>query len=165
MPILSNNSSNSFQSRVLLVCAIMVFLGGSCHSNPKPMNTKVHSNKEEKQDAMKSYNYHDGSNNRYQLLFDRLVYTPVKPAMSSSGVYDGGNAQEKTLSPEQYKNTEKLFLDAIAAKEEQIPHRQMGSGMIRVVEKEGEEAKVYILDMNSEIKDQLEAGLKAVLTP
>ena len=56
-----------------------------------------------------TYQYADGSGNRYRLHQDSLKYIPVKPEMSSSGIYDGGDPQSVHLSHARQEELIKLL--------------------------------------------------------
>lgn len=79
----------------------------------------------------------DGNNNSYKLFRNNsdenfsIIYDPVKPSQSSSGVYDGGSIKEKHLSEEQFKRILKTILELIENKELHSERREMGTFLLK----------------------------------
>ena len=104
------------------------------------------------------YGYVDGNNNTY-VIGRRLEYIPVTEEQSSSGSYSGGAPKTVYLTDMQLANLVEL-LDQIAADQANVlVDRLMGSG---TVVREG--VRTYCR-ASSELKDELEQALAAVLTP
>ena len=108
-----------------------------------------------------TYEYHDGSANRYIINNDTIEYIPIKPAQSSSGFYDGGDYVKKEISKSQYKNIISIFVEAIKNKESHIKNRVKMSG--RIIELEGDKKNIYILSPNSEEKNNIERVLREII--
>lgn len=66
-----------------------------------------------------TYTYYDAARNKYVLRGDTLEYTPVKPAESSSGIYDGGNYVKIKISGSDKNNIVFLFIKGKASKKAQ----------------------------------------------
>ena len=112
----------------------------------------------------KTYGYYDGSGNGY-IAIDQynstIEYDPVKPAFSSSGIYDGGDYKKKEISKSQLNEIITVFNVAINNKEIHIKDRMKTSGMITIqIENE---SKTYILAPDSEEKNEIEKKLKEIL--
>lgn len=91
--------------------------------------------------------YHDGNGNKYTLLRNILAYTPIKPAESSSGIYDGGNAFKKTLNAVQYKKLFKLFYKLVTDKTCHTNQNIKPNCSIILLEEEGNEE--FIIKANN----------------
>jgi hypothetical protein len=59
------------------------------------------------------YTYYDAAKNRYELTNDELEYIPVNTKQSSSGIYNGGTYDSKTLNKIERKKLVALFNWAI----------------------------------------------------
>lgn len=77
------------------------------------------------------YIYYDGAGNKYEILSDALSYTPMKPAESSSGTYDGGEAYTKELTKLDFIKFVDVFERAIWSEEAHLERREMGCGTVR----------------------------------
>jgi hypothetical protein len=86
------------------------------------------------------FQYADGAANLYLLRADSLEYRPVTPAESSTGIYSGGEPKTVPVPP---------------------PGRAKGTGW--VAKGDGPEKQEVILAMNSPLKAQIEAYLKALI--
>ena len=120
-----------------------------CH--PKPSTSP----------AMTHYKYVDAMGNVYDLHPDRLIYDPVKPERSSSGMADGGDPAQATLTKVQYDELVSLFETAIADKSAHLQDRIKGCGSI-YTERDGDK-QGYFLRMDSAVKSALESRLKGIL--
>ena len=107
------------------------------------------------------YTYMDGSGNKYELIGNMLHYAPVKKENSSSGEYSGGEPAEIEISSSDVKKIKSLINKAVKATDDQIEHREMGTGMIIHNAQKGE--KIYILKMDSAPKKDLEEFLKSLV--
>ena len=102
--------------------------------------------------AAKNYRYLDGSGNEYKINSKLIEYNPVKPHVSSSGIYNGGNYVKKELKEVQYDQLSSILNTAIENKKIHITNRIKRSGIIIVQNKEME--KTCILNPDSkELKD------------
>ena len=104
-----------------------------------------------------TYEYHDGSANRYIIKNETIEYIPIKPSQSSSGFYDGGDYFKKEISKLQYEEIISVFSEAIQNKSCHIKNRVKGSGRIIVNENKG--SKIYIIRPNSKELDKIEKTL------
>jgi len=105
-----------------------------------------------------TYSYHDGSNNGFEVWPNRIVYHPMKPQFSSSGMYDGGNPADKALSEEKFAQLKMLVDEAIACNDEHLEDRPKGSGLLKT-----EHGTIFILAMNGATKIRLEAFLRSLI--
>jgi hypothetical protein len=102
--------------------------------------------------------YSDGSSNGYQLSQSgELIYSPVTPAESSSGVYDGGPSWRRTLTQGEQKDLLALLLKANAATDQHEEQRSMGTGSVSIAG-----APPTILKMSSPLRKEIEAKLKSL---
>lgn len=90
---------------------------------------------------IRTLRFADGSGNVYSFTSNdgrgRLVYSPVTPANSSSGLYSGGEAVDVEVSVE--KNTE-LWNRVKLLQDDKGLHaagRSMGSGSFRIADPDG----------------------------
>lgn len=85
-----------------------------------------------------SLTYHDGSGNGYRLVHEigadvvQFVYTPVTPALSSSGTYSGGDPIMRELSASQAAAVISAALRLERNAEDHAPNRAMGTGSFRI---------------------------------
>ena len=91
--------------------------------------------------------YHDGNGNKYTLLRNILEYTPIKPAESSSGIYDGGNAFKKTLNAAQHQKLFNLFYKLVTDKTSHTNQNIKPNCSIILLEEEGNEE--FIIKANN----------------
>ena len=91
--------------------------------------------------------YHDGNGNKYTLLRNILEYTPIKPAESSTGIYDGGNAFKKTLNVAQQKKLFNLFYKLVTDTTCHTTQNIKPNCSIILLEEEGNEE--FIINANS----------------
>lgn len=56
-----------------------------------------------------TYSYTDGNNNTYYITPHQVIYQPISTLQSSSGLYNGGNAAEGTLTDKDYAALLTLF--------------------------------------------------------
>jgi hypothetical protein len=88
--------------------------------------------------------YADGSGNTWKITKNSLSYKPVKPEMSSSGIYDGGEEAHKSLSDSDFQMLKAEFEKIFNHKEIQIQNRIMTSGMLSISDKNGNVNKIII---------------------
>ncbi len=108
-----------------------------------------------------TYEYHDGSANRYIIKNDTIEYIPIKPAQSSSGFYDGGDYVKKEISKSQFNQISSVLAEAIKNYACHIRTRVKMSGRILVLE--GDNKNTYILNPNSEELPKIEKILKDII--
>jgi hypothetical protein len=103
------------------------------------------------------YRYHDGANNVWSIGPQKVVYQPVTPAMSSSGIYSGGKPFEKAISAAQFKEIEDLLKAGVANKTIHEDSRLKGSGMIIELITDTMIGSTYLLPMRSAEKEAIES--------
>ncbi len=109
---------------------------------------------------MEKFKYLDGNGNTYIIKNEGkkiIEYVPLKPALSSSGYYDGGDYIKTEISELQYNKILSIINEAIRNKESHIKNRVKMSGMIK------KEKKTYILRPNSKELNKIEKTLKETL--
>ncbi|NHJ25820.1 MAG: hypothetical protein EAX89_14660 [Candidatus Lokiarchaeota archaeon] len=77
--------------------------------------------------------YLDGSGNQYivKKRIKRIIeYIPMKPLLSSSGIYDGGDYVKQKVNKQQFHEVISLIKRAIVNEDNKIENRVKGSGMI-----------------------------------
>ncbi len=107
------------------------------------------------------YLYSDGNGNTYKIghLDGRsLEYIPVRPEMSSSGEYDGGEPVRKSLTEKNMEQIADLLNRAISHSAVHIQNRVKGSGLI--VKSEGGAETAIIISGDSDEKRKIEILLK-----
>jgi len=104
--------------------------------------------------------YSDGNGNYYKITMDSVFYEPVKRKMSSSGIYNGGEAKNNKISGTEFKLIYKKFEAIFKNISIQIPNRVKTSGRLKL--SEGSEKKVIIIKKSEEQK-QLESILNKLL--
>jgi len=102
---------------------------------------------------MTTYEYLDGNNNKYTITPTNIIYDPVRPEQSSTGLYSGGEPYTAPLEEKQFKDMEEVIKKSISNADGQIDSRNKGTGMLIVLP----EKKSYIFEMNSEQKKEIEA--------
>jgi len=107
------------------------------------------------------YHYSDGNANEYILTTSELKYIPVKPANSSSGMYDGGDPESAAITKNQYKKIQTLFDKALDNPGIQIQNRVMMSAKITMLNSDSK--KTCIIKPGSEEIGLIEKNLKKIL--
>lgn len=108
-------------------------------------------------DKITIYTYADGSGNDYVISNEgrfTIEYNPVKPFMSSSGSYDGGDYLKQEITAEEYGQVAELFARVIEDREFLMENREMLTGMF-IIEQNGE-SKRYIQSSGSPLKAEAE---------
>jgi hypothetical protein len=108
--------------------------------------------------------YVDGSGNAFVISGTRqkvVEYTPVKPEVSSSGVYDGGTYTKKKIDETLFSQIRTCITDAIHNPSIQIKNRVMGSGLI--IMKDRGVAISCILQPGSPEQRKIETLLKEII--
>ena len=110
------------------------------------------------------YEYADGSGNRYLIKKDLnifLEYIPIKPHLSSSGFYDGGDYKKKEITKNDFNNISSIFKKALGNEENHIEGRIKTSGLL-ILEVENKKQSC-ILKPNSIFLHEIEKLLKSIL--
>lgn len=110
------------------------------------------------------YEYIDGNGNKYIIKNEGKIiieYIPIKPHLSSSGVYDGGDYIKKEISSQEWNRLILIFDEAIRKKESHITNRVKKSGMIILQEKN--KKKTYIIGPNSKELLEIEIFLQVII--
>jgi hypothetical protein len=94
-----------------------------------------------------AYELLDGNGNKYVIKNETIEYIPMKPALSSSGFYDGGNYIKKEITALQYSEITSVINKIIRNMDMHIDKRVKMSGMITIQEEN--DKKVYIISPNS----------------
>jgi hypothetical protein len=103
------------------------------------------------------YLYLDGSANEFTVAPDRLVYNPVRPEDSSTGMYSGGEPADVVVTPEQFAALEELIARLIGDTAHHIADRTKGSGLVIAGDRR------TLVAMQSPHKAALEKALRALL--
>ena len=103
-------------------------------------------------------NYGDGNGNQYIIEQDSIEYISIKPHLSSSGIYNGGDHVKKKITHHQYETILSIFNEAIANEANHIKDRVKGSGVITM--RKGYAEISRILSPNSETLNEIERILK-----
>lgn len=77
------------------------------------------------------YIYNDRAGNKYEIQSLSLVYTPIKPAESSSGTYDGGEAYTKVLTKLDFIKFVDVFERAIWSQSDHFSTKEIGCSTVR----------------------------------
>lgn len=105
---------------------------------------------------MTSYEYVDGNGNLYAISNSSIVYDPVTPEESSTGMYSGGEAYTAPLEQKQFDQIEATFKKVIEHKEDISETRSMGTGTLIVLPSK----KTYIFKMNSSSKKEIDEVIR-----
>lgn len=108
-----------------------------------------------KNNTMISFEYLDGSANRYRITPDSIVYDPVTPQESSSGLYSGGEPYHAAITTEAFARLQALFEKAITVTADQTTERSKGTGVLVLSDK-----RRFIFKMGSGTKSELEAAIR-----
>ncbi len=110
------------------------------------------------------YEYADGSGNKYIIKNDLKIfieYIPIKPHLSSSGFYDGGDYKKKEITKLDFNNISSIFKETLRNKENHIEKRIKTSGLLRIQEEDTK--KVCILKPNSKDLREIEKLLHDIM--
>jgi len=105
------------------------------------------------------YSYSDGNNNLYKIYKSTISYLPVKPAESSSGVYDGGEEKTAKINASQFKEIETKIVEITLNSALQSKQRTKGTSLLKDIRA----SKNYILVFGKETT-ALESFLKMPLS-
>ncbi len=109
------------------------------------------------------YEYIDGNGNKYLITNEGkkiIEYIPMKPHLSSSGVYDGGEYMKKELSNQEWDILILNLNQAVRNSESHIKNRIKKSGMVIIDDKNVK--KSCILDPNSKKLLEIEKLLHSI---
>jgi hypothetical protein len=109
------------------------------------------------------YEYIDGNGNKYLITIEGkkiIEYIPVKPHLSSSGVYNGGEYMKKELSNQEWEKLILNFNQAVRNSESHIKNRVKMSGMVIIQDKNVK--KSCILKPNSQKILEIEIILQSI---
>jgi len=109
--------------------------------------------------AVKSIQYSDQNNNHYSITRTSLIYTPVTPEESSSGVYSGGDPAEVQLTKDEFNTILSLSEKIMKASEGNEMKREMLTSVL-VISEEGKSRKAIL--KRSEARSALEELLQKV---
>ena len=105
--------------------------------------------------------YGDGNGNQYNIKPESIEYLPIKPHLSSSGIYNGGDHVKKTITQHQYETLLSIFNEAVANEASHVKDRVKGSGAITI--RKGYTEISRILSPNSETLNEIERILKDMI--
>jgi hypothetical protein len=105
--------------------------------------------------------YTDGNGNLYTVKDKTIEYIPVKPGLSSSGIYNGGEYMKKYIKPVEYQRILSLFQKAVSEKSMHGKHRVKMSGVVKI--QRNNKVRTVIVLPGSEIQNQIEELLKTIL--
>jgi hypothetical protein len=105
------------------------------------------------------YGYADGSGNRYEIGPEIIVYHPVTPAESSTGIYSGGEPFSAAIGPAQYREIVYLLEAARQPGAGHAPARAKGTGAIWKRLNATDGGSPVWLSMNSPAKAAIEQWL------
>jgi hypothetical protein len=117
-----------------------------------------------KKKSKKMYEYLDGNGNKYIIKNDAkiiLEYIPIKPPLSSSGIYNGGKYLEKEINTQDWSKLVYFINEAVSNKAIHIKNRIKKSGMIIIQGKN--KKKTYIIEPNSKELLEIENFLKSII--
>lgn len=109
-----------------------------------------------------TYTYADGSGNSYVITQNTIEYTPIEPANSSSGEYDGGEYAKKEITETEYNAVASLLNEAVSDTAIHIDNRVKKSGWIEIQKGDTITASV-IIQPNTEKQLQIEKLLNDLL--
>ncbi|KAA3616752.1 MAG: hypothetical protein DWP94_14715 [Flavobacterium sp.] len=93
--------------------------------------------------AVKRIQYSDQSNNHYTITRTSLVYSPVTPEESSSGIYSGGDPVEVQLTRDEFEKVLSLADKIMKASEGKEMKREMLTSVL-VISEENETQKAIL---------------------
>ena len=107
------------------------------------------------------YEFLDGNGNKYVIKSETIEYIPMKPALSSSGFYDGGNYFKKEITAVQYDEITSIINKIIRNTDRHIGKRVKMSGMITIQEENDKE--VYIIAPDSTELNMIEKIIQDII--
>ena len=110
------------------------------------------------------YEYADGSGNRYVIKKDLkmfIEYIPIKPHLSSSGFYDGGDYKKKEITKHDFNKISSIFKETLRNKENHIESRIKTSGLLTL--QKDDKKEICILKPNSKDLIEIEKLLQDIL--
>lgn len=107
---------------------------------------------------MDRFDYLDGNGNKYSITPESIIYDPITPAESSTGIYSGGEPYNISISLVEFEILQETAMNCINKKEGIIENRIKGSGML-VVEPGN---KIFIFDSQSTQKTEMENTIQSI---
>lgn len=120
-----------------------------------------YTNQSQKQSNM-ILEYSDGNGNYYKITRDSIIYKPITKEMSSSGLYDGGEPAQKSITKDGFEKVYDEFEIIFKETSIHIKNRMKTSGHLVIDRGRGNERKVII--KSSEEQKKLEKLLKSLLS-
>ncbi|MBN2444526.1 MAG: hypothetical protein JXJ04_24405 [Spirochaetales bacterium] len=108
------------------------------------------------------YTIADGNGNLYIITTTTVEYTPISPAMSSSGIYSGGEYKKPEITTTQYNQIKHKINSILANKSILINTRIKGSGLITITGANNKKETYLIKPAAPEFTD-LEDSLKKII--
>lgn len=108
-----------------------------------------------------TYEVLDGNGNKYVIRKETIEYIPMKPTLSSSGFYDGGNHIKKEITALQYREITSIINKIIRNTDSHIDKRVKMSIMITI--REENDKRVYIIAPNSTELNMIEKRLQDII--
>ncbi len=133
----------------LIIISIFISLGLNAQ-NPQHKNKNM------------TLEYSDGNGNYYKITVDSIIYAPITKEMSSSGMYDGGEQVEKSITEKDFLAVKNEFDSIFNNQAIHIQHRMKTSGRLAV--NKGEINKKQVIIKQSKEQEKLEKVLKSLLT-
>lgn len=137
--------------RITILLIISIFYSISLNAqNPQHKNNNM------------TLEYSDGNGNYYKITVDSIIYKPITKEMSSSGMYDGGEPAEKSITENDFLAVKNEFESIFNNQNIHIKHRMKTS--CRLVVNKGQSNEKQVIIKRSEEQEKLEKLLKSLLT-
>lgn len=107
---------------------------------------------QQKESTMTSYEYADGNGNLYSISNTAILYDPITPKESSTGMYSGGEAYTIQIEQKHFDQMETVFKKVIENKTDISETRSKGTGALIVFPSK----KTYIFKKNSPSKKDID---------
>jgi len=140
------------RNKLILICVLIGIFTTQCDAQKNKTNKNLRQMKLE---------YADGNGNYYKITNDSIHYKPITKAMSSSGMYDGGEPAAKKIKPSDFEKIYMEFEAIFKNTEIQIKYRIKTSGML-TINTSNPSKKTCIIKSSNEQED-LEKLLKSLL--
>jgi|GEM_PF-3162185 hypothetical protein len=135
----------------LLLAFVSIALCSGCKTASKPSKTPT----------MAQFTYVDAMSNQYHIGPDFLKYEPIKPALSSSGMADGGEPKQVALEATVFSDLSQWFEKLILDQSMQLASRNMGCGT--VIDLRKKPSTTYFISPKSNHRTELEQMLRDLL--
>lgn len=113
---------------------------------------------QQKESTMTSYEYVDGNGNLYSISNFSIMYDPITPKESSTGMYSGGDAYTIKIEQKHFDKMEMVFKKVIENKSDISETRSKGTGVLIVFPSK----RTYIFKMNSPSKKEIDDIIKLI---